>query len=116
VGWDITYVRTWEGWLYLSFVLDTYSRKRRRLVHGEQSQNGACAGCGEHGDLHSPALAQADPSLRQSKYGWVFSGGLTHTPIGFRCLSLELSAVRKHPPVRGRRRLRDLIGAWPRVS
>jgi putative transposase len=24
---DITYVRTWEGWLYLSFVLDAYSRK-----------------------------------------------------------------------------------------
>src|ERR687897_560104 len=24
---DITYVRTWEGWLYLSFVLETYSRK-----------------------------------------------------------------------------------------
>jgi putative transposase len=24
---DITYVRTWAGWLYLSFVLDTYSRK-----------------------------------------------------------------------------------------
>jgi putative transposase len=24
---DITYVRTWEGWLYLSLVLDTYSRK-----------------------------------------------------------------------------------------
>jgi putative transposase len=24
---DITYLRTWEGWLYLSFVLDTYSRK-----------------------------------------------------------------------------------------
>ncbi len=24
---DITYVRTWEGWLYFSFVLDTYSRK-----------------------------------------------------------------------------------------
>lgn len=24
---DITYVRTWEGWLYLSFVLDSYSRK-----------------------------------------------------------------------------------------
>jgi putative transposase len=24
---DITYVRTWEGWLYLSFVLDTYFRK-----------------------------------------------------------------------------------------
>ena len=24
---DITYVRTWEGWLYLSFVLDTFSRR-----------------------------------------------------------------------------------------
>jgi putative transposase len=24
---DITYVRTWEGWLYFAFVLDTYSRK-----------------------------------------------------------------------------------------
>lgn len=24
---DITYVRTWEGWLYLAFVLDTYSRR-----------------------------------------------------------------------------------------
>ena len=24
---DITYVRTWEGWLYLSFVLDTYPRR-----------------------------------------------------------------------------------------
>ena len=24
---DIIYVRTWEGWLYLSFVLDTYSRR-----------------------------------------------------------------------------------------
>ena len=23
----ITYVRTWEGWLYLSFVLDAYSRR-----------------------------------------------------------------------------------------
>ncbi len=24
---DITYVRSWEGWLYLAFVLDTYSRR-----------------------------------------------------------------------------------------
>src|SRR5829696_3120071 len=24
---DITYVRTWEGWLYFAFVLDAYSRK-----------------------------------------------------------------------------------------
>jgi transposase InsO family protein len=24
---DITYVRTWEGWLYLAIILDAYSRK-----------------------------------------------------------------------------------------
>jgi putative transposase len=33
---DITYVRTWEGWLYLSFVLDTYSR---RVVGWSMSNN-----------------------------------------------------------------------------
>ncbi len=33
---DITYVRTWEGWLYLSFVLDTYSR---RIVGWSMSNN-----------------------------------------------------------------------------
>jgi transposase InsO family protein len=24
---DITYVRTWEGWLYLAVIIDSYSRK-----------------------------------------------------------------------------------------
>jgi putative transposase len=24
---DITYIRTWEGWLYLAVVLDAYSRR-----------------------------------------------------------------------------------------
>jgi putative transposase len=33
---DITYVRTWEGWLYLSFVLDAYSR---RIVGWSMSNN-----------------------------------------------------------------------------
>jgi len=33
---DITYVRTWEGWLYLAFVLDTYSR---RIVGWSMSNN-----------------------------------------------------------------------------
>lgn len=28
-GWvtDITYIRTWQGWLYLAVVLDLYARK-----------------------------------------------------------------------------------------
>jgi putative transposase len=33
---DIAYVRTWEGWLYLSFVLDAYSR---RIVGWSMSNN-----------------------------------------------------------------------------
>ena len=33
---DITYVRTWEGWLYLAFVLETYSR---RIVGWSMSNN-----------------------------------------------------------------------------
>jgi putative transposase len=24
---DITYIRSWEGWLYLSFVLEAFSRR-----------------------------------------------------------------------------------------
>ena len=24
---DITYIRTWEGWLYLAVILDAFSRK-----------------------------------------------------------------------------------------
>lgn len=29
VAWvtDITYIRTWQGWLYLAIVIDLYSRK-----------------------------------------------------------------------------------------
>ena len=34
---DITYIRTWQGWLYLAIVMDLFSRKvvgtiRRELV------------------------------------------------------------------------------------
>ena len=28
---DITYVRTWEGWLFCATVIDLYSRRRDRL-------------------------------------------------------------------------------------
>jgi hypothetical protein len=64
----ITYVRTWEGWLYLSFVLDERPghllQKDRRLVHGQQSEDGVGSRRREHGDLHLPSIARIDPSLR----------------------------------------------------
>lgn len=36
----ITYVRTWEGWLYLSFVLDTYSPGRSSWAGPWQTTSG----------------------------------------------------------------------------
>lgn len=30
---DITYIRTWQGWLYLAVVLDLYARKVVGMVY-----------------------------------------------------------------------------------
>ena len=62
---DITYVRTWEGWLYLSFVLDAYSPEGS--LAGPcltQSEDRAGSRCCEYGDLRSPSIARTDPPLR----------------------------------------------------
>lgn len=62
---DITYVRTWEGWLYLSFVLDAYSR---RIVGWSMSNNlrtELVLGAVNIGYLHPPTVAWADPPFRQ---------------------------------------------------
>ncbi len=61
---DITYVRAWEGWLYLSFVLDTYSR---RIVGWSMSNNlktELVLDAVNMAILHSPTIARTDPPLR----------------------------------------------------
>ena len=63
---DITYVRTWEGWLYLSFVLDTYSR---RVVGWSMANNLRTAlvldAVNMAGDLQPPpSRSWPDPPLR----------------------------------------------------
>ncbi len=78
----ITYVRTWEGWLYLSFVLDTYSR---RVVGWSMANpiSGPRAGarCAEHGDIytHPPS---ATPWAHSSLRPWqpVRLGGVRQPP------------------------------------
>lgn len=36
---DITYIRTWQGWLYLAVVMDLYSR---RIVYGSDAWRRLC--------------------------------------------------------------------------
>jgi len=50
---DITYVRTWEGWLYLATVLDVFSRRGDRLGPGQSSARVARLRCAPHGRRHA---------------------------------------------------------------
>ena len=66
-GADITYVRTWEGWLYLSFVLDTYSR---RVVGWSMANNlrdcFAIGGCGLRAEVDGSTLGMPSTLRRRS--------------------------------------------------
>ena len=123
---DITYVRTWEGWLYLAVVLDAFSRRVVGWAMAEHLRT----------ELVLEALGMAVWQRRpapgvvfhsDSEYvGAVFPGGLTLTAMDAsgarcravpvpsdphfrltRCLSSDLSAVREHPARRWPRRGRD---------
>jgi putative transposase len=54
---DITYIRTREGWLYLTVVIDLYSRSGRRLVNELHHGHGIGAGC-----AHDGGVAQKRPT------------------------------------------------------
>ena len=61
---DITYLRSWEGWLYLAAVQDAYSRADRRLVDGRAHAHRARHRRAADGRAPPPARARADPSQR----------------------------------------------------
>ena len=73
---DITYVRTWEGWLYLSFVLDTYSR---RIVGWSMANNLRTELVLDAVNMaiytHRPSLGLIHHSDRGSQYTSVEFGG-----------------------------------------
>ena len=53
---DITYIRTWEGWLYLALVIDCYTQDRR-VGDGRQLQDPVDPGRHPHGrDQRRPSL------------------------------------------------------------
>lgn len=64
---DITYIRTWQGWLYLAVVVDLYARKVGRLV--DEADTGPRAGSGRtaHGALAAQAQESGHRSLRSGQ-------------------------------------------------
>jgi transposase InsO family protein len=82
---DITYIRTWEGWLYLATVLDCFSKKVVGYALAEHMR----------AELVSDALLMAAGNLP-------FRRGVTifHTDRGSQYLSAEFEAVVNHLGVR----------------
>ena len=61
---DVTYLRTWEGWLYLAAVQDAYSPPDRRLEHGRSHALRARRRRARDGRQPPAPGARADPPLR----------------------------------------------------
>lgn len=62
---DMTYVRTWEGWLYLAVVMDLYAPPHCRLVH--QTHAGASSRAGRIPHGCAPTQAPACPDSLRSR-------------------------------------------------
>ena len=82
---DITYVRTWEGWLYLATVLDCFSRKVVGYALADHMR----------AELVSDALHMAARNLPFRRDVTIF-----HSDRGTQYLSVEFSAVAEELGVR----------------
>jgi len=68
---DFTYVSTWQGWLYVAFVIDVYGRDDQRVVQGRTDTQASAledprsgrAGDPELGGLVQPLPADGAPGL-----------------------------------------------------
>ena len=67
---DITYVRTFAGWVYAAFILDMHPHDRR-LATVDQPAHAVGVGCPRHGDLVETTPGsrpvRLDPSLRHGR-------------------------------------------------
>lgn len=77
---DITYIRTWEGWLYLATVLDCHSKKVLGYAMAEH--------------MRTELVADA---LRMAARNFAFTAGKTifHSDRGTQYLSTEFAALTK---------------------
>lgn len=76
-GADMTYVRSWEGWLYLIFVLDAFSRKA--VVDGQPRPAHRALVLG----ALNTAIHGRSPAL----------GPVRHSDRGSQCTSVEFGGV-----------------------
>ncbi|MCH9647018.1 MAG: DDE-type integrase/transposase/recombinase [Deltaproteobacteria bacterium] len=66
---DISYVRTWEGWLYLTVVLDLFSRRVVGWSIGDHMRTGLVLGALHLAlELRQPGTEPLHPSDRGSQY------------------------------------------------
>lgn len=82
---DITYIRTWEGWLYLATVLDCFSKKVVGYALAEHMR----------AELVSDALRMAARNLPLRRGVTIF-----HSDRGSQYLSMEFAAVAEELGVR----------------
>ena len=61
---DITYIRTWNGFVYLAFILDCYSRDDRRLAARHAHAHRAGARRARDGQRPAPTRRRPDRTLR----------------------------------------------------
>ena len=82
---DITYIRTWEGWLYLATVLDCFSKKVLGYAMADH--------------LRTELVADA---LRMANRNFAFTAGETifHSDRGVQYLSTEFAALTEELGVR----------------
>ena len=77
---DFTYVSSWQGMVYVAFVIDVFCPQDRGLAGFHLDDDKLCAGCFEPGNL--PALpvrsGQPDPSFGS---GFAISGHKIHRTI-----------------------------------
>jgi transposase InsO family protein len=120
---DITYVRTWEGWLYLAVVLDLYSRRvvgwamadhmRTELVLealgmavGQRLPNGRLVHHSDRGSQYASAvyrqvLAEHDITCSMSRAGDCWDNAVVESFFG--TLKVELVDTRPWPTRRAAR-------------
>ena len=97
---DVTYLRTWEGWLYLAAVQDAYSPPDRRLEHGRPHARRArrrrardgrrrrrpAPGLIHHSDQGSQGGFQGSSQRSIGRLRWVGRFGRGSVRVGRRCV------------------------------
>ena len=84
---DITYIRTWQGWLYLAVVMDLFSRLIVGWAAGADDSPRARAQCRADGGAATPTARHADSfrsealSMRQRRVAALLPSRITWSRV-----------------------------------